>query len=294
MNKPLNNNLKLALKSVADQTGISAGDPLPADACPRCGDFGRRYAEPGEMISIKSFDQSVTSFVVGAGDAFRYMIPCDDCKPKRDAAQKKRYQALSEMTDLDQGYLLESFILKDKDGDRKGTAAMIEAGREMLDGDCNMITVWGKYGNGKSMFLKAMVNHFLDLGYPALYISAFDAIQWIQDAYHRDGTIKTVGEAGGSALDRIDMLKDVAVLALDELQAFKPTDWNISIIESIVDRRWNKAIAKESYTLFAMNESPANLSDRIQTRIKDRRLRASGPTIILNEDSDVRPKLKRK
>ena len=61
-----------------------------------------------------------------------------------------------------------------------------------------------------------------------------------------------------------------------------------------LDRRWRDGADGSKYTLFAMNEDPEGLEPRIFSRLKDGRNRVSGqPAILLNEDKDMRPLLRR-
>lgn len=254
--------------------------------CAICEDSGLSHPPLGYVVEYHSkFDNSITHIIINEHNRTNYSIPCTACKPLRDQKQMKKYQDLSKLNDAEREFRLDTMKLKDGKADRLGTIEMVKAGREILTGDCHMLTVWGTYGNGKSHFLKAMVNECLSRGIPALYINAFDLIQWVNDAFDKEHRAKD----DETALGRIDMLKNVLVLAVDELGAFKETEWSISLIENIINHRWNMAVDGKSFTLFAMNENPTALTARIQSRIKETRLRKNGSPIIENKDSDVRP-----
>ncbi len=166
---------------------------------------------------------------------------------------------------------------------------MVRQCQEMLEGQASMLTIWGTNGNAKSVALIAMVNEFLDRGIPALYVPAYDLLNWLQDAFSSNGEVKSE-----SMFARLERVKSIRVLAVDEFQAVKITDWRLEQLRNIVDRRWRDGLDGTSFTLFAMNEDPASLESRIWSRLRDGRNALSGQPIVENNDSDMRPLLRRK
>jgi hypothetical protein len=92
--------------------------------------------------------------------------------------------------------------------------------------------------------------------------------------------------------ERLERIKSVRMLAIDEFQAIKVTDWRLEQLRNVIDRRWRDGLDRKSFTLLAMNEDPASLERRIYSRLQDGR---NGTTpIVQNDDSDMRPLLRRK
>jgi DNA replication protein DnaC len=166
---------------------------------------------------------------------------------------------------------------------------MVQACQEMLDCKAAMLTIWGTNGNAKSAALIATVNEFLDRGIPALYLPSYDLLNWLQDAFASDGSVKSE-----TMYARLERVKYIRMLAIDELQAIKITDWRLEQLRNIIDRRWRDGLDGISFTLFAMNEDPAGLEPRIWSRLRDGRNAVSGEPIIVNNDSDMRPLLRRR
>ena len=81
---------------------------------------------------------------------------------------------------------------------------------------------------------------------------------------------------------------------MDEFQGIKITDWRLEQLRNLVDRRWRDGLDGKSFTLLAMNEDPASLEPRIWSRLRDGRNCLSGEPVIVNNDTDMRPKLRRK
>jgi DNA replication protein DnaC len=192
---------------------------------------------------------------------------------------------VSQLTDQERAYRLAVIVTKNK----PGTLKMVNACREMLDGNASMLTFWGTSGNAKSVALIAMVNEFLASGIPALYVPSYDLLNWLQDAFNEKGEVKSQ-----SMYARLEAVKYIRVLAVDELQGIKITDWRLEQLRNIIDRRWRDGLDRKSYTLFAMNEDPAALERRIWSRLRDGGNSLSGVPIIENNDPDMRPLLRRK
>jgi DNA replication protein DnaC len=216
-----------------------------------------------------------------------YTVDCPDCLRLRVDKNREKFQGVSQLTDEERAYRLDGIVTTG----RADTATMIAACREMVNRQAFMLTFWGASGNAKSLALIAIVNEFLDKGVPAIYLPSYDMLNWIQDAFSDQGqNIKSE-----SAYARLEMCKGVCVLAVDELQGFKITDWRLEQLRNLIDRRWRDGIDGTKYTLFAMNEDPENLEPRIFSRLSDGRNRVNGqPAILLNEDKDMRPLLRRK
>lgn len=234
---------------------------------------------------MNSFDGSIIVIEVTERELGMYSVPCETCVKLRIDRQTAELQEVSMLTEQEKAYRLDGIITRN----RKDTAAMVQACREMLDCNASMLTIWGKNGNAKSVALIAMVNEFLDRGIPALYVPAYDLLNWLQDAFHSNGEIKSE-----SMYARLERVKFIRMLAVDEFQAVKNTDWRLEQLRNIVDRRWRDGLDGKSFTLFAMNEDPASLEPRIWSRLRDGRNIVSGQPIIENNDSDMRPLLRRK
>jgi DNA replication protein DnaC len=255
-------------------------------ACEHCGDTGLRHPNIGETFEfISSIDGS--SVLMSATEATyrHFSMPCEYCVQKRRDKVRAEFQSISGLTDEEMRYRLDGIVTQGR-GD---TAAMLDACREMVHQRASMLTFWGTSGNAKTLALIATVNEFLDRGIPAIYLPSYDMLNWIQDAYSDKGDIKSE-----SAYARLERCKGVRMLAVDELQGIKITDWRLEQLRNLIDRRWRDGLEGHSFTLFAMNEDPELLEPRIFSRLRDGRNRLNGSPILLNEDTDMRPLLRKK
>lgn len=242
--------------------------------CPHCKGSGLRALTDDECKDID-----------GWRPGYSFSVPCEYCIQARKNKQREELQAISMMTSEEKLYRLDSIVTKG----RADTQKMVDACRWMVSQDAFMLTIWGTNGNAKSAALIATVNEFLDRGIPAIYLPSYDLLNWLQDAFHANGDVKSE-----SMYERLERIKSVRMLAVDEFQAVKVTDWRMEQLRNLIDRRWRDGLDGRSFTLLAMNEDPASLEPRIWSRLRDGRNCWSGEPIILNEDTDMRPLLRRK
>jgi len=158
---------------------------------------------------------------------------------------------------------------------------MLEACALFLDRPVGTLVIHGTSGNAKTVALQACVNALVGVGMEAVYITAFDLISYIRDAFTDTCDIKNA-----SAYDRIVRFGTVPFLAIDELDKVKWTPWVEEQITDLIDRRYRLAQDQKAGTMLAMNGDPRDLPVWIYSRL-------SQGEIIKNDDSDLRPYLKR-
>jgi hypothetical protein len=136
------------------------------------------------------------------------------------------------------------------------------------------------------MALQAVVNAMLDQNIEAVYVTAFDLISYIRSAFFQDRHTKILDVIDTDAYQRLQRFERVKVLALDEFDKVKVTDWVRDQLTDLIDRRARMAEDGKGGTLIAMND-PLDLLPWIASRLKRY-------TIIHNTDEDMRPVLSRR
>lgn len=159
-----------------------------------------------------------------------------------------------------------------------GTAAMLRSAREFVEQPAGMLTLWGGAGNSKTLILQAVVNECIGRGVVATYITMLDLLDYIREAYN--------GQAE-SAWSRLDRLSNVPMLAIDEVDKVKETEWTLERETSLIDKRYRLGLARRAGTLLAMNKSPLLLPDWISDRLYDGR-----NIVIKNTDPSMRKMMK--
>lgn len=217
---------------------------------------------------------------------YRYDVPLGDprfgklircgCKANEDA---KRLQRLSGLTDFERSQTLDHIETED----RPGTMAMVMHCKRFIKFPNTMLTLWGGSGNAKSMALQSVVNHFVDDHVEAIYITAFDLISYIRAAFQKSsGNDLTIKD--DSAYQRLAQFERVRILAIDEFDKVRVTDWVQEQLTDLVDRRYRLAMDERAGTLIAMNDDPRNLPSWMYSRLAQN-------VIVHNSDSDMRPQM---
>jgi DNA replication protein DnaC len=195
------------------------------------------------------------------------------CKAQDDAA---RLQRLSGLTDTERRLKLSDI----KTDARPQTRDMVRRCFAFLECPYGFLTIHGTSGNAKTVALQACVNSMVGRSAEAVYITAFDLISHIRDAFTDSNEVKD-----DSAYSRIVRFGTVAFLAIDELDKVRNTPWVEEQITDLIDRRYRLGCDHQAGTMLAMNGDPRELPGWIYSRI-------SQGEIVRNDDPDLRPFLK--
>lgn len=160
-----------------------------------------------------------------------------------------------------------------------GTAQMLAAARSFLEAPAGMLTLWGGVGNAKTLILQAVVNEFVKSGVMAVYITMLDLLDYVRAAYDESESTRE----HGSACKRLDRFATVPVLAVDEVDKVKASDWTIERQSALFDKRYRFGVSRMAGTLLAMNKDPHTLPEWISDRLYDGR-----NIVIHNADPSMR------
>jgi hypothetical protein len=174
------------------------------------------------------------------------------------------------------------------------TAIMLAMAREFCRLPWGIWTLWGTYGNAKTMILQAVVNHFRGLGVAAVYVRFKDLLDHIRAGNAPD--------AADDAIARYRRLIEIRFLSIDEVDKTRLTEYADEFRASFLDDRWRYGIERnpgiQRHTLLAMNDDPAGLPGHIYDRLRDGRFGCWlddvwHPGITRNRDPSMRPALER-
>lgn len=200
------------------------------------------------------------------------------CKAREDA---ERLNRISGLTATERRIKLDDIVITEQ---LEATARMVNACRRFILNPSGIVTVYGGSGNGKTMALQACINAMLDQNIEAVYVTAFDLISFIRSAFKQDKYSKVLDVLDENAYSRLQKFERVRVLALDEFDKVKVTDWVREQLTDLIDRRYRMAENESGGTLIAMNDEPDSLPSWMSSRLKRY-------TIIHNADDDMRPEL---
>lgn len=208
---------------------------------------------------------------------FGRLVPCQ-CRSGRTSA---RLQAASGLNPDERLY-----TLADIEDSGPGTRHMLAAARVFVANPIGLLTVYGSYGNGKTITLMAIVNECLKRGLPAVYVRFTDLLDYIRDGFNE---VKTTGEYSGRAYVRAQRFLSIRVLAIDELDDARDTEWKIEFEKGLFDRRYRDGNSHLTGTVLATNQRPEKFLDaKIVSRIRDGR-----NVVVENNDPDMRSGLTR-
>lgn len=111
------------------------------------------------------------------------------------------------------------------------------------------ILLWGPPGVGKTHLLCALLHHFtLERGLTARFVDFFHLLSRLRSAYAEDRSEEEV----------LGPLVEVEVLGIDELGKGRASEWEVSVLDQLISRRYNTGrtvIATTNYDI--SNDSDA-------------------------------------
>jgi DNA replication protein DnaC len=207
------------------------------------------------------------------------MVPCSDPAGIHASAAAARLATISGLLPEELTITLASVIPR---SNGSATAEMLDLATRFVRDPWGFFTVWGSYGNGKTLVLQAVVNEMRQrFGHVGTYVRFKDLLDHVRDGNAPDASV--------DARARYERLKVVPVLAIDELDAARMTDYAREFRTAFLDDRYRMAVTGRAHTLFALNHDPASaVPGDVYDRLRDGRF-----VIFHNADVSMRPAMER-
>jgi len=195
---------------------------------------------------------------------FGQVFPCQCKQQEMDADRQARlehYSNLGPLTHLSFDTLIEAGRSSDPKNQKlfNNTLAAAKAYAKNTDG---WLVLTGASGCGKTHLAAAIANQRIQDGLPALFIVVPDLLDHLRSTYSPNSEI--------SYDNLFNQILNAPLLIMDDLGTQSSTPWAQEKLFQIINHRFNAKLA----TIYTTNLSPAELPERLRTRLTDETLSA--------------------
>lgn len=201
--------------------------------------------------------------------AFGRSVRCKHCK---------NYLATCRLTTAEQALTINSLVNRPEDS-AGYIVAMRFLAKEMLRDPFGFLSVVGVKGAGKSLISTALVATFARTGNEATYFTASEIAAKLTDW---DGDSEEIPGAPSAFVER---LKRVKVLAIDEIDKIRWSQWVVRTLGDVIDYRHRNAATH--VTILTMNHGPAQWPtdpgvyiEHVMSRLSDGRFNRFWPLAV--------------
>lgn len=147
--------------------------------------------------------------------------------------------------------------------DKKAVQSAIEAITEILERGYGWLYIHGPFGSAKTFLLKIAIARSLRDNEEASYVRMVQIIDNLRGAFGEDNP-------SHESASRLDFWSRIPILAIDEIDRVRPTEYSIERQFILMDRRYEDAIRQKSITIMASNKSTSELAAEVDGYLADR------------------------
>jgi DNA replication protein DnaC len=114
----------------------------------------------------------------------------------------------------------------------------------------------GTYGSGKTHLAAAIANKVIELGFPTLFLTVPDLLDWLRYTY---------GSNESSFEERFEEIRNIRLLVLDDLGTQNTTPWAEEKLYQILNHRYTHHLP----TVITTNQELIEIEGRIRSRLQD-------------------------
>lgn len=190
---------------------------------------------------------------------FGRAFPCD-CVEEEQAEERQarlqRYSNLGPLVRLTFANLIPRGRSSNP-GDQQSFGHAVVAARDFARRPEGWLVFSGPSGAGKTHIAAAIANQSIELGRPALFVVLPDLLDHLRSTYGKDSDI---------SYDQLfEQVRNAPILILDDLGTQNMTGWTQEKLFQLINHRFNTQLP----TIFTTNLTPAELPERMRTRLTD-------------------------
>ncbi len=208
---------------------------MTSNRCPNCGGVGY-YKES----------------VPFGHPRFGMLIPCRCKLAEREQRQAAELLQMSNLAAF-QDKTFETF-----DTEMRGVKRAFHRAVEFAQRPSGWLVLFGNYGVGKTHLASAIANELLKQHYRVLFAVVPDLLDHLRSTFGPSSEIQYD--------QRFEMIRDAAVLILDDLGTENTTPWAREKLFQIINHRYNGRLP----TVITSNRRPEEIEPRIFSRMSDR------------------------
>lgn len=171
--------------------------------------------------------------------------------------------AHSRLTDEERNHTIDDLKNRPDDRERGEMYVLRFLAKEMLNESYGFLSIYGHKGGGKSLLLTALVASFCRQRVNAVYFNSGDIVTMLSAG--EENEIDGFRVAGNFEVAK-RRLKGLPVLAIDEMDKIRWTDWQIQQIGEVIEHRHRHA--DRLVTLFAMNYPPLKWHEKVGEKVE--------------------------
>lgn len=183
---------------------------------------------------------------------FGMLIPCRCKLAEREQRQAAELLQMSNLAAF-QDKTFEMF-----DTEMRGVKRAFHRAVEFAQRPSGWLVLFGNYGVGKTHLASAIANELLKQHYRVLFAVVPDLLDHLRSTFGPSSEIQYD--------QRFEMIRDAAVLILDDLGTENTTPWAREKLFQIINHRYNGRLP----TVITSNRRPEEIEPRIFSRMSDR------------------------
>jgi DNA replication protein DnaC len=180
------------------------------------------------------------------------LIPCRCKLAEREQRQAAELLQMSNLAAF-QDKTFETF-----DTEMRGVKRAFHRAVEFAQRPSGWLVLFGNYGVGKTHLASAIANELLKQHYRVLFAVVPDLLDHLRSTFGPSSEIQYD--------QRFEMIRDAAVLILDDLGTENTTPWAREKLFQIINHRYNGRLP----TVITSNRRPEEIEPRIFSRMSDR------------------------